>query len=129
MAFSAQYMRRCATHTLAGRQAGLAGRAVRIPGIYRNNANVPPAALEMSPIDDHRRGLDAVRREHGGSTRSLIGNGKSEVEIAADLQSGFHGCKTKSARQRVLGEQSSLNHVRFYFIKRRNDQFVRRVPE
>lgn len=108
----------CGAHAFARCDTDLAGRAIGVSGIDCNNTNMPGAALQMTVAHSYWSSLYAVGGEHGSGAGRLIGNGDGKIEIATRFQSSFDGSEAKAARKRVLGEQRSLNHVRFYFIKR-----------
>ena len=115
---SAEGLCGCGAHPFARCHPDLAGRAIGVSGIDGNNTNMPGAALQMTAAHSDWSSLYAVGGEHGSSAGRLIGDGDGKIELAARFQSSFDGSEAKAARKRVLGEQRSLNHVRFYFIKR-----------
>lgn len=101
----------------AGFDADLSGGAVRVAGIDCDYLYVAVAALDVPAANGDGSSLHAIGCKHGGCACRLIGHGDREIELAAALESGFYGGKTKAAGKIILRKQVGkrgrwINHVR-----------------
>ena len=63
--------------------------ALALPALT-TSARTAAARLEMAPADDHRRGAEAVLREHAGGDRARIERGEQQIVAlpVLDLRGG-----------------------------------------